>query len=117
MTLPKTISPAGAVVEVHALAPHRSRAADVVNEVVSDHVAADRPIAAGVEDAHVTRLLANVVDFVQFHHVFVAAEADGPVRGVVDELWAARLPTPWRCIAAGVRPLQPPEVVDMVVVA
>ena len=78
--------PAGAVVEVHALGAVQARTVDVVDEVVSDHVAADRPIAAGVEDAHVARLLANVVDFVQLHHVLVAEETDGPVRGVVDEV-------------------------------
>ena len=74
------------IVEVDPHAPAPAETGDLVHVVVANHRAPHRPVAPGVDRAGVVGLLADVVDLVQLDHVVVAAEHEGHVRGVVDQV-------------------------------
>ncbi len=58
----------------------------VMNEVVEDSVAAAGPIALRVDGAHVMGGEHGPGDFIALNEVFIAAEDDSGVGGVVDEV-------------------------------
>ena len=77
----------------------------MVEKIVAKHVAAFAPIAAHVECADVSALLANVVNVIMLDDVFVAAEQNAVVWAVVyqvvlDALAYAKHVNTW-LIAAG----------------
>ena len=76
---------ADAVVHVHA---HRSHAdaASFVDEVVTDDIAAEGPVAAGVDGADIAGLEGDMVDLVELDDVVVAGVEDGAMRVIVDEV-------------------------------
>ena len=75
-----------AVVEVDGGVAVAHRAADVVPVVEADQVAAARRVAPLVESAAVVGFGADVVDLVEFEHMVVAADEDGLVRRIVDQV-------------------------------
>ncbi len=104
-----------AVVQVDAHRADSSHRAQVMDVVPAEHVALGRPVAPGVEGSHVGRLLGDVVDVVQFQHVFVAAVEDGRVRGIVDQVVRHAVADAVDVDAGRIGPLQSSEVMDMVV--
>ncbi len=58
----------------------------MVEVVVADRRAAHGPVAPGVDGPGVVGLVAHAVDLVELDEVVVAAEHDGHVRGVVDQV-------------------------------
>ncbi len=71
-------------VDAHTAAPLET--GDVMQIIVAYHRAALRPVTARIHGARVVRFIAHAVNFVELDDVVVAAEADGHVRRVVDEV-------------------------------
>src|SRR5207247_6350847 len=61
---------------------------DIVNEIVTNHDAAETPIAPGVDGPRVARREANVVDLVELDDVLVAVIENRRVGRVVDPIVA-----------------------------
>ena len=90
------------------------RAADVAPQVVADHVAATGRITALIKRTGVVARVAHIVDHVVFKDVVVAADADGHVRRVVQQVVRSAVADTAERDAAGIAELmlgEPPDVI------
>ena len=90
------------------------RAADVTPQVVADHVAAAGWVAAFVQRAGVIAGVAHIMHDVVLEDVVVAADADGHVRRIVQQIVRGAVADAAQSNAAGIGELvlrEPPDVI------
>ena len=103
-----------AVIEVDGRRAVSHRAADVTPQVVPDHIAATGRITALIKRTRVVARVAHIVDHVVFEDVVVAADADGHVRRVVQQVVRSAVADTAERDAAGIAELmlgEPPDVI------
>ncbi len=57
-----------------------------MDEIVTNSVASECPVAAGVDGTHVAGFQGNVVNLIELDQMFIAAKENGTMRVVVDQV-------------------------------